>query len=169
MFEPTLLLEKAKHSKRHLALLNFGLLRMIPFNKPHGIKIQEIKDMSVKTLFPYKRMNLNHIKGLHACGLATVSEFTTGVVLLSVLGSKEYRIIMQKMEMQYHYQGKMDAYASFSVTKEWIEQHITSPLKKEESVIVNCEVKTHDSSGNHLTTGNIYWQVKAWNKVKTKA
>jgi len=169
MFEPAKLLEKAKKSKRHLALLNFGLSRMIPFNKPHGIKIIEIGDKSIKTLFPYKRSNFNHIKGLHACGLATVSEFTTGIVLLSSLDAKEYRIIMQKMEMNYHYQGKMDSIAEFSVTEEWLNDEVITPLKTQESIVVNCEVKTHDSQGNHLTTGNIYWQIKAWKKVKTKA
>ncbi|WP_421978626.1 DUF4442 domain-containing protein [Roseivirga seohaensis] len=169
MFDPAQLLEKAKNSKRHLSLLNWGLARMIPFNKPHGIKIVSIGDKSVKTLFPYKRSNFNHIKGLHACGLATVSEFTTGIVLLSALDAKQYRIIMQKMEMNYHYQGKMDSFAEFSVTDEWLENEVIAPLKTQESIVVNCEVKTHDSKGNHLTTGNIYWQIKAWNKVRTKA
>lgn len=169
MFDTAQLLEKAKTSKRHLALLNFGLLRMIPFNKPHGIKIVAISDKSIKTLFPYKRSNLNHIKGLHACGLATVSEFTTGIVLLSALDAKQYRIIMQKMEMNYHYQGKMDSFAEFTVTEEWLNNEVVKPLETQESIVVNCEVKTHDSEGNHLTTGNIYWQIKSWNKVKTKA
>ncbi|MGW8124146.1 DUF4442 domain-containing protein [Roseivirga echinicomitans] len=169
MFDPAQLLEKAKTSKRHLAFLNFGLSRMIPFNKPHGIKIVAIGDKSVKTLFPYKRRNFNHIKGLHACGLATVSEFTTGIVLLSTLDAKQYRIIMQKMEMNYHYQGKMDSFAEFSVTEEWLQNEVIKPLETQEAIVVNCEVKTHDSEGNHLTTGNIFWQIKAWKKVKTKA
>lgn len=168
MFDPATLLEKAKKSKTHLALLNFGLLRKIPFNKPHGIKIVEINDKSVKTIFPYKRSNFNHIKGLHACGLATVSEFTTGIVLLSALDSKKYRIIMQKMEMNYHYQGKMDSYAEFSVTDEWLKTEVIDPIASNDSVVVNCEVKVIDSAGNHLTTGNIYWQIKSWTKVKTK-
>ncbi|PIQ46924.1 MAG: DUF4442 domain-containing protein [Cytophagales bacterium CG12_big_fil_rev_8_21_14_0_65_40_12] len=169
MFEPAKMLEKAKTSKTHLSLLNFGLLRMIPFNKPHGIKIVEIKDQSVKTIFPYKRSNFNHIKGLHACGLATVSEFTTGIVLLSTLDPQKYRIIMQKMEMNYHYQGKMDAYAEFSVTDEWLKNEVIDPIAAKDAVVVNCEVKVHDKAGNHLTTGNIYWQIKSWSKVKTKA
>ncbi|MFT6969692.1 MAG: acyl-coenzyme A thioesterase PaaI-like protein [Roseivirga sp.] len=169
MFDPARMLEKAKTSKRYLALLNFGLFRMIPFNKPHGIKIVEIKDRSVKTIFPYKKSNFNHIKGLHACGLATVSEFTTGIVLLSSLDSKKYRIIMQKMEMNYHYQGKMDSYAEFSITDEWLKNEVINPIAANDSVVVNCEVKVTDSAGHHLTTGNIYWQVKSWSKVKTKA
>ncbi len=168
MIDPAVLLEKAKTSKRHLRMLNFGLKRMIPFNKPHGFDVVEIGDRSVKILIPYKRKNFNHIKGLHACGLATISEYATGMVLLNTLDPKEYRIIMQRMEMDYHYQGKMDAYASFSVTDEWLEKEVIAPLKSAESVVVKCEVKIHDAQNNHLTTGNIFWQVKNWSKVKTK-
>ena len=168
MIDPAQLMEKAKSSKKHLALLNFGLLRMIPFNKPHGFKIVEVDDNSVKVRIPYKRSNFNHIKGIHACALATASEYSTGLVLLNKLNAKEYRIIMQKMEMNYHYQAKMDTVVSFEISDEWLKHKVLDPLKTEPSVIVNCEVKSHDSEGNHLTTGNIFWQVKSWKDVKTK-
>ncbi|MBO3698133.1 DUF4442 domain-containing protein [Roseivirga sp. E12] len=168
MFDTTQLIERAKTSKKHLALLNFGLARMIPFNKPHGFRIIEIGDDFVKVKIPYKRINFNHINGIHACALATASEYSTGLVLLNKLNVKEYRIIMQKMEMNYHYQGKMDVIVTYELTDQWLNEHIINPLKTEESVVVNCEVKSHDSEGNQLTTGNIFWQVKPWTKVKTK-
>lgn len=169
MIDPAVLLEKAKTSKRHLKMLNFGLKRMIPFNKPHGFDVVEIGDRHVKILIPYKRRNFNHIKGLHACGLATISEYATGMVLLNTLNPKEYRIIMQRMEMDYHYQGKMNAYASFSVTDDWLNEEVIIPLKSQDSIVVPCEVEIHDAQNNHLTTGIIYWQIKNWSKVKTKA
>jgi hypothetical protein len=46
---------------------------------------------------------------------------------------------------------------------------VINPIAANDSVVVNCEVKVTDSAGHHLTTGNIYWQVKSWSKVKTKA
>ena len=162
------LVEKARTSKLYLRILNMGLARMIPFNKPHGFKIVEVDEYGVKTLIPYRRSNFNHIKGLHACGLATISEFTTGFVLVNQLNPKKYRIIMQKMEMEYHYQGKMDAYGQFEVNEKWMNDKIYKPLEAEESVVVVCEIKIHDKAGNHLTTGKVYWQVKSWEKVKTK-
>jgi hypothetical protein len=128
----------------------------------------EISDSRLKILMPYKRSNLNHIRGLHACGLATISEFCTGFLLISNLDMSKYRIIMQRMEMDYHYQGKMDAYAEFSISPEWLQTEVTEPLKTRESVVVPCEVKIHDATGNHLTTGKIFWQFKAWSNVKTK-
>jgi hypothetical protein len=141
---------------------------MIPFNQPHGFKIIEIGEYELKILLPYKRKNLNHIKGLHACALATVSEYTTGLLLISKLGFDRYRIIMQHLAMDYHYQGKMDATAHFTISEPWLQEHIYEPLKTLESVTAICEIKIHDINGNHLTTGRVHWQIKEWKRVKTK-
>lgn len=168
MFETAKILEKAKKSSFYLRLLNFSLDRMIPFNKPHGFRVIEIGDYHLKTGIPYRKSNFNHIKGLHACALATISEFTTGFLLVTKLNDKKYRLIMQKLEMNYHYQGKMDAYAEFSISEEWLENNVYTPLKELDAVVVICEVKIHDESKNHLTTGFVHWQIKDWGKVKTK-
>jgi acyl-coenzyme A thioesterase PaaI-like protein len=159
---------KAKQSGFYLWLLNVGLNRMIPFNKPHKFSIVEIKDHRIKIKLPYRKSNFNHIRGLHACALATVSEFTTGFLLISNLDAKKYRLIMQRLEMDYHYQGKQDAYAEFEINKQWLEEKIYNPLNAHEAIVVICEVKIYDATGNHLTTGKVYWQVKDWTKVKTK-
>jgi len=169
MFDPNIILEKAKHSSFYRKVLNWSLNRMIPFNKPHGFSVIEVMDYSLKTLLPYRKSNFNHIRGLHACALATVSEFTTGFLLVSKLDAKKFRLIMQRLEMEYHYQGKMDAIATFSISESWLESNIFQPLKTNEAVVVNCQVKIHDVKGNHLSTGNVFWQIKDWNKVKTKA
>ena len=169
MLDPAILFEKAKNSKRHLNLLNFGLARMIPFNKPHGFKITELSDWSVTVHIPYKRRNFNHIKGIHACALATASEYSTGLVLLNKLNPKKYRIIMQKMEMQYHYQAKKDTKVVFKIDEKWLTEMVLDPLKGQESIVVNCEVLSFDKDDNHLTTGNIFWQIKPWDKVRTRS
>jgi acyl-coenzyme A thioesterase PaaI-like protein len=163
------LLKKAETSSFYKWVLNLALNRMIPFNKPHGFKVVEVSKSRLRILLPYKRKNFNHIRGLHACALATVSEFSTGFLLVSNLDAKKFRLIMQRLEMDYHYQGKMDAYAEFSISDQWLENNIYQPLVGKESVVVNCEVRIHDSKGNHLTTGHVHWQIKDWNKVKTKA
>ncbi|HTJ51545.1 MAG TPA: DUF4442 domain-containing protein [Cyclobacteriaceae bacterium] len=168
MFDPNAVLQKAKSSAFYLKVLNWSLNRMIPFNKPHGFKIMEIGDYKLKTLIPYRKSNFNHIRGLHACSLATISEFTTGFLLVSKLDSKKYRLIMQRLEMDYHYQGKMDATAEFEISEAWMQATIYTPLQSSESVVAICEVRIHDIKGNHLTTGKVYWQIKDWAKVKTK-
>ena len=168
MFDRSKILEKAKHSAFWLWILNVALPRMVPFNGPHGFQVMEFSDHRLKAKLPYRRSNFNHIRGLHACALATISEFATGFLLLSKLDGKKYRLIMQRIEMDYHYQGKMDAFAEFATSDAWYEEQILGPLKTSEAVVIPCVVKIHDMNGNHLTTGKVFWQVKDWTRVKTK-
>lgn len=141
---------------------------MIPFNLPHDFEVTMISDTGVKTRLPYKRKNLNHVRGLHACALATLSEFTTGFLLISRLGMDRYRLILQKLEIDFHYQGKMDGVAEFSLDESWLNEKIVQPLKSNDAVVVLCPVKIFDTQGNHLTTATVHWQLKDWKKVKTK-
>lgn len=168
MFDPAKLVQKAKTSAFYRKILNWSLARMIPFNKPHQFQIVGLSDFRIKTLIPYRKSNFNHIRGLHACSLATVSEFTTGFLLISALDMKKYRLIMTRLEMDYHYQGKMDSYAEFSISPAWLNENIVTPLMSLDAVVVPCEVKIIDAQGSHLTTGKIFWQIKDWSKVKTK-
>ena len=164
----TRIVNKAKKSGLHLKVLNIGLNRTVPFNRPHGFKVIEIGDYHLKTKVPYRKANFNHIRGIHACALATLSEFTTGFLLLTNLDPKKYRLIMQSLSMDYHYQAKMDAYGSFSISEVWLEKMIYKPLESTEKVIVACEVEIHDAENNHISTGKVNWQIKSWDTVKTK-
>jgi hypothetical protein len=89
-------------------------------------------------------------------------------MLLNVLGTKNYRIILQRLDIEYHYQGKMDATASFKVSDEWLNEMVYRPLKHQDSVIVPCRVMVHDTVGNQLSAATVYWQLKPWGNVKTK-
>lgn len=162
------LIEKAQASRFRLWLLNRALAFAIPFNKPHRLKVQKITKTDIEILIPYRRSNLNHIKGLHACGLATLCEYTAGLLLSYRLDLKKYRMIMRSLHMQYHYQGKMDAIARFSISEEWLRNHVTAPLQQSDHVFVACEVSVHDVQGNLLCTGTSDWQVKNWEKVRVK-
>lgn len=167
MTDPVVLLNKAKQSRFYLWLLNQVLSRIIPFNLPHKFQILELSDTHIKTRLPFIRKNKNHIGGLHACALATLSEYSTGVMLLSGLSPKEYRIILKNLDMQYFYQGKMDAYATWRISPDFVQTQILDPLKSVESIVLPCEVQIHDQQGNHLSTGRVFWQIKPWAKVKT--
>ncbi len=161
-------INNAKKGGKDLWILNFLFGRGIPFNAPHKVKVLEVTDTSIKARFPYIRKNLNHVKGLHACGLAALSEFTAGTTLMSRIDFKQYRLIMSELKMEYFYQGKSDAIAEYSASDEWISTNIIKPLETQDSVYVECAVKVHDVQGNHLCTGTSKWQLKRWDKVKTK-
>ena len=168
MFSTDQIVRKAQSSGFYRWLLNVFLNRLIPFNQPHGFSVMEIEDYRIKTFLPFKRRNFNHIRGLHACALATLSEFTTGFLLINRLDMKRYRLILQRLEMDYHYQGKMGATAEFIISEEWLKVNVYERMTNQEAVVIPCEVKIHDSKGNHLTTGKVFWQIKDWSKVKTK-
>jgi len=147
--------------------LNTALRYGIPFNIPHKFKIEHIQPGHAKVRIPYMRKNLNHLKGIHACCLATCAEFVSGLVMMSSLPVDDYRIIMETIEVKYHYQAKMACTAEFQVTPEQAKTHITDKLKESDRVSFVCEVPIHDAEGNHVCTGFISWQIKAWTSVKT--
>ncbi len=70
--------------------------------------------------------------------------------------------------MTYHYQAKMDVETTFSLTPEFIQNEIELPLKSSDSVFKELTVNVYDAQKNHICTGLINWQIKRWEKVKTK-
>lgn len=160
-------IQAAKTSRFGLWKLNFGLFRIIPFNKPHGIKVTLLTDTHIETSIKHKRSNLNHIKGIHACGLATTAEFASGFLLLTKLNPKKYRLIMESISMTYHYQAKSDVVAKFNLTEDWLNDTILTPLKSSNKVFIKCQIDLYDTENNHISTGYTNWQIKEWSAVKT--
>ncbi len=161
------LIEKAKRSRFWLWLLNLILSRIIPFNWPHRLRILKITDDSIEIKIPYRRSNLNHLKGLHACILAAASEYAMGLFLMSQLDPDRYRLIIQSLQVSYHFQGQRDSIVRFSLQRDWLEQEVVTPLKRMEAVVVSTEAKVFDTQGNHLCTGRVDWQIKHRDRIKT--
>jgi len=162
------LIEGARTSSWGLRKLNFALGLTIPFNKPHGIVIQSISDNEVTTFIPYKRKNLNHIGGVHACGLATVAEFASGILILSRVDPTKYRIIMQTLQVDYSYQAKSDCTAHFSISEEDLNNAILTPLTSNDAVMYTATIILRDNQGTEVAQAQTTWQIKRWDKVKTK-
>jgi len=162
------LVAQAERSKFGLWKLNIAAKFAIPFNKPHGINVVSIGADTVEVRLPYWRVNQNHLKGLHACALATTAEFSSGLLLLSKLGEKRYRLIMQSLQVEYHYQAKMESVARFTITEEELNTRVRNPLETQESVLLQCKIEVNDKQGNHICTAHTNWQIKSWDKVKTK-
>ncbi len=160
------LLQKAKRSNFYLAFLNIALLRAVPFNKPHGLKITSVHDDGVTIFLPYKRKNLNHLKGIHACALATLAEYASGISLLICIGT-DYRLIMKTINVTYHYQAKMNVAIALQLEKKMVEEKILTPLQTNDSVVFENKVEVYDVRRNHICTTVVQWQIKKWAKVKT--
>ncbi|MFK7757884.1 MAG: DUF4442 domain-containing protein [Flavobacteriales bacterium] len=161
------ILVKAGTNKSLLKMLNPAMRKMIPFNKPHRFNVEEITSERVVVKIPYRRSNLNHLKGIHACALSTACEYSSGLLLLRHLGTKDYRLIMRTLRTEYHYQGKEEVNAIFEFSNERVEAEVLPQLAKEGVVDLSCEIKAYDVSGNHICTTECLWQIKKWDKVKT--
>ena len=162
------LLGKARHSAAQRGLVNFLLPWLIPFNRPHGFKVVPLRDGGMSVQLPYWRVNRNHIKGMHACALATAAEMCSGLAVIERLDPKQYRMILRELRMQYRYQAKQRVIASAPDLSNAIEEQVIAPLRLAESVDYTSTVELHDASGNHVATGTATWQVKPWSKVRTK-
>lgn len=159
---------KAEKSGFYKWLMNQILWRVVPFNRPHGFWVNRLTAQTCEIKIPYKRNNQNHLKGLHACGLATAGEYASGLLLLYSLDPKKYRLIMKNLQADYQYQGKMAATAQFSLTAKELDQNVLIPLQTQDSVDFTCKIPVYDVAKNHLCTITTFWQIKLWSKTKTK-
>ena len=159
---------KAATSPFYRWLLTKGLNTMVPFNGPHKFKVQDIGSHHLEIHLPYRKKNLNHLKGIHACAMATLAEVSSGFLLISVLDPKKYRLILQRLEMDYHYQAKTGVKARFEVEPSFLEKEVAEPLEEEGKIMLPATIKIFDTNDNHVATGVAHWQIKSWEKVKTK-
>jgi acyl-coenzyme A thioesterase PaaI-like protein len=162
------LMRSAKASKWGLMKFNFIMHRVIPFNHPHKIKVSHLDDNVLRSELPYMRKNLNHLKGIHACAIATLAEYTSGLFLLSKASSSKYRLIMKTLRVEYSYQGRTALTAEFGMTEAELEAKIWAPLKKEGVLLETFEIKVLDAEKNLVAIAYVDWQIKEWNKTKLK-
>lgn len=159
---------KAEQSSFRLWLLNKMLHYKIPFNKPHGLTITRITPDGFEVRIPYTRRNHNHIRGIHACCLATASEYVCGLSLLRKLGSEKYRLIMEKMEVRYKYQAKEPVSVYLEVTDDFLREKVTGPLTQSDVVFVEFTAVIKNAQGQIISEADTRWQIKPWDKVRTK-
>ena len=153
--------ESVKHQ------INEMLWQVVPFNRPHKIEVTHWQKDKISAVIPLMKENFNHLQGIHACGLATVSEYVTGLLLLTNLGIEKYRLIMAKLEVDYTYQARTDCLASFSLSNHQIET-IKQKAQSEDKFIFEAKVNVTDSNNNIVSKATIYWQIKSWEKVNLK-
>lgn len=157
---------KSYTSKFWLEILNFGLWFKIPFNKPHLLRITSLSRNSITVKIPHKRRNLNHLRGIHACALATASEYACGFLLISRLSAEKYRLIMRSMHVDYIKQGKSEVYVNFNLDENKINE-IKLKLEKEPQCLEVLEVEVRDAKQNLISIAKLEWQLKDWKRVES--
>ena len=150
-----------------MTLLNFYLRRIIPFNAPHKIHIADISKTSIAVKLPYLRRNLNHLKTLHACSLATACEYVAGLVLLREVGVGRYRIIMKDLSIEYHYRAKTGVTARAEIEPLQAKEELLAPLEVGKGVVIEMQSDAFDEEKNHICSCKTTWQVKPWGAVRS--
>ncbi len=161
------LLTRAENGGISLWLLNLVLLRIIPFNKPLGVRVVSLSNNAIQVRLPYRRSNFNHLRGLHACALATAAEYACGLLLLRKLGATRYRLIMKELRCQYMYQGRSSAHVEVRMEEEYFQTAVLDALQHSESVEIPLHAEVLDSDNNQLCRTELVWQVKEWTSVRT--
>jgi acyl-coenzyme A thioesterase PaaI-like protein len=158
------LINKAAQSRWALWKLNRVLYYAMPFNRKHRIHIKDIKAHSITTIAPYKYYNFNHLKGMHACVIATVAEYCAGLTLLRNFDFKYYRLILAELNIEYHYQAKSDITATAELLAEQ-KEILTEKLNIENEAYMKLQVEVHDAQMEHVATVHTKWQLKIWEKT----
>lgn len=140
----------------------------IPFNAPHGFKIKTLSKESIVITLPNRKLNHNHIGGIHACAIATVGEFCAGMSILALFGISKYRIIISELHVQYTYQGRTDLEGSCSPQQIDAEK-VRAGLEAEGKYSQELKTIVRDKQGKEVAVVTTVWQLKSWDMVKTKS
>lgn len=139
----------------------------IPFNAPHGFKIKTLNKDAVIISLPNRKLNHNHIGGVHACAMATVGEYCAGMSLLSSFGISKYRLILSELNVKYTYQGRVDLEGICSPHQIDVDK-VRRGLETEGKYLQELKTVIRDLQGKEVAEVTTVWQLKNWEQVKTK-
>ena len=151
----------------NLFALNKVLRFAIPFNAPHGFRIKNISKEEVLIALPNKRLNHNHLGGVHACAMATVGEYCAGMTLLTSFGISKYRLILSELNVKYIYQGRVHLEGICSPRQIDVEK-VKNALETDGKHLQELKTIIRDLEGKLIAEVTTTWQLKDWNQVKTK-
>lgn len=152
----------------NIMALNKVLTVGVPFNAPHGFKIKKITAHQVVVSLPNRKLNHNHLGGVHACAMATVGEFSAGIALISSFGISKYRLIMAEMHCEFTWQGKTDL-ESVCVRSGIDQDAIAEGLEKDGTYLQPLETIIYEvGTRKEVCRVKTTWQLKKWDKVRLK-
>lgn len=143
------------------------LLYIIPFNRPHKFKIENLTETEAHVLLPFIRSNKNHLGTVHACSMATIGEYAAGLVLIKNFSIAENRLIMKKLDIEFFKQAKKRLFARATLgldQKENIEKELSDIGSTE--ILMTTLIETDDKV--LIAKIQTTWQLKNWKKVSYK-
>lgn len=154
-------------TKMNVLALDKLLTVGIPFNAPHGFKIKTLNQDAVIVALPNRKLNHNHIGGIHACAMATVGEYCAGLSLLQSFGISKYRLILSDLTVKYTYQGRVDLEGICSPNQIDVSK-VSDALHADGKYSQELKTIIRDLNGKEVAVVTTVWQLKNWEQVKTK-
>ncbi len=158
---------KKSDSKVGLYSLQKLFIFGIPFNKPHGIKFLKLSTTESSLFMANKRLNHNHLGGIHACAIATVGEFTAGLLLCKSFEMAKYRVIMKDIHVEFFKQARSGVTAKANVTDDLI-QKMKEAIETQDKASICLKTVIYNSSEEKIAVVTTNWQLKDWSKAKMK-
>lgn len=160
------LFAKSEDPKALYALQKMFLMG-IPFNKPHGLKFLKIHRNESLFRLANKRLNHNHLGGIHAIAQCLIGEFSAGILLSKNFSNLKYRLIMKDIKAEYFKQARSEVYGSSTLSDEQI-QALIETIEKEDKADIKLKTIVTNSDGEKVSEVTTTWQLKDWNKAKYK-
>ncbi|MFP5385082.1 MAG: DUF4442 domain-containing protein [Bacteriovoracia bacterium] len=157
----------ANPTRLNLIALDKVLRLGIPFNAPHGFKIKTLNQDAVIISLPNRKLNHNHLSGVHACAMATVGEYCAGMSLLSSFGISKYRLILSELNVKYTYQGRVDL-EGFCSPRQIDREKVKAGLETEGKYLQELKTVIRDLNGKEVALVTTVWQLKNWEQVRTR-
>jgi acyl-coenzyme A thioesterase PaaI-like protein len=152
----------------NFAWLNLVFRRVLPFNAPHGIKIVGLDENQVRVTLPSRRANQNHLKGMHACAMATACEFCSGMAVLIRFDMADYRLIMNRLEVNYVRRpapGNCTAVSDIPIDLE-VSVNTEIEQSKDGASRFTLPSRLLDAEGEVVAEAQVHWHVKPWSRVR---
>jgi len=140
-----------------------------PFNAPLRARVLLWEPTICRVRVPDRRALHNHLRGTHACALATAGETAAGLLLLRTFPFSRYRLILKDLSITFERQARStDLLAEADLPREAAES-VRAGLEAGEAQLVPMETRLSEPGGARLAVVRTTWQVKAWSQVRTRA
>lgn len=132
---------------------------VIPFNRPHRLRVVKLSEQECQVSLPWRRRNLNHLRTMHACALATAAEYASGLCVLSALGIENKRLIMSDLAMTYRRRAESACLATAKLPDSELKD-LKAELEREGRGSFVLRSIVRDADGEVVAEAEITWHVK---------
>ena len=138
-----------------------------PFNAPLHADVEDWTPTRCRIRVPNRRPLHNHLRGIHACALATAGETAAGLMLLRTFPFSRYRLILKDLSITFERQARTDLVAEAGQATEDVAR-VQAGLDRGEAQLVPLVTRIREPSGEALAEVRTTWQVKAWSQVRSR-